>query len=86
MSTRDKELVIHSIVDLLNLHQILDAPIGSASVGLADEQRKLACIGVQMCANPSVLLLDEPLRGLNSCAARMVVAAMRCVNAWHVCM
>ncbi|EAW08667.1 ABC drug exporter AtrF [Aspergillus clavatus NRRL 1] len=65
---------VDQIVDLLELHDIQDAIIGSLNV----EQKKRVTIGVELAAKPSLLLfLDEPTSGLDSQAAFSIVRFLK---------
>ncbi len=65
---------VDKIIDLLELHDIQDAIIGSLGV----EQKKRLTIGVELAAKPSLLLfLDEPTSGLDSQSAFSIVRFLR---------
>ncbi len=58
--TRNRERA-GELLDLLRLGHAADAPGGSLSYG----QRKLLALGMIIMAQPSVVLLDEPMGGVN---------------------
>lgn len=51
---------VWEIEELLELTLIKDRLIGNEVGGLAPSQLKLVTIAVELCANPSILCLDEP--------------------------
>ena len=73
MSPAQRAAVVDSVVDLMELHSVLDlvfikcrAGAGSGSPAacpLGAEVLKLVCIAVELVANPSILLMDEPTSG-----------------------
>ncbi|EKX33201.1 hypothetical protein GUITHDRAFT_81653 [Guillardia theta CCMP2712] len=81
MTCREREDVVQAVVDLVELHPILNKMIGVAGAGLSVEQMKRVTIAVEMAANPSVLFLDEPTSGLDTRAARVVIRVIRRIAA-----
>ena len=61
------------VVERLELPAILDAPIGTLSKG----QRKRAMLAIGLLTPQSILLVDEPLDGLDLRQGREVAAALR---------
>ncbi len=57
------------LLELLRLSHMADTPGGSLSYG----QRKLLALGVIMAAQPAVVLLDEPLGGVNETLIRHIM-------------
>ena len=52
------------VVELMELGPLAGALVGSpGQSGLSVEQRKRLTIGVELCANPSVIFMDEPTSG-----------------------
>lgn len=77
-------LLLFSCAKVLELEEIADRLIGSeASGGLSLEQRKRTTLGVELAANPSLVLLDEPTSGLDARSAQ-VHACIICVCFWIV--
>jgi branched-chain amino acid transport system ATP-binding protein/neutral amino acid transport system ATP-binding protein len=72
---REAELVdkAHAIADRLNLVRLLNAPASSLSGG----QKKLLEIGRVLMAQPRIILLDEPVAGVNPSLAREIAQHLR---------
>lgn len=52
------------VVELMELGSLKGALVGTpGQSGLSVEQRKRLTIGVELCANPSVIFMDEPTSG-----------------------
>jgi branched-chain amino acid transport system ATP-binding protein len=64
------------LLGLLRLSHMADAPGGSLSYG----QRKLLALGMMMMARPAVVLLDEPLGGVNETLIAQIMAYIVEVN------
>lgn len=66
------------VVTLLEMDEFADAVIGVPGRGLNVEQRKRVSIGVELAANPKMLLfLDEPTSGLDSQSSMAILALLR---------
>jgi ABC-type multidrug transport system ATPase subunit len=65
------------IIDLLELHDIQDALVGTPGAGLSIEQKKRLTLGVELVAKPKLLFLDEPTSGLDGQSAYNIVRFMR---------
>ncbi|CAM9164398.1 unnamed protein product [Ectocarpus sp. 13 AM-2016] len=77
-----REKFVDSILSMLELDEIAGRLIGSeASGGLSLEQRKRTTLGVELAANPGLVLLDEPTSGLDARSAQVVMRAIRKVAA-----
>ena len=49
----------------MELESLVGALVGTpGQSGLSVEQRKRLTIGVELCANPSVIFMDEPTSGI----------------------
>ncbi|KAK6609283.1 ABC drug exporter [Botrytis cinerea] len=83
VSNQEKEAHVEEVMDLLGLKSIADALIGvPGEGGLGVEERKRVTIGVELAANPSMLLfLDEPTSGLDSQAAYSLVMFLQRIAA-----
>jgi ABC-type branched-subunit amino acid transport system ATPase component len=57
----DQERIVDGIAALWGLAAVLDAPMGSLPYGM----RKRAEVARAICAEPHLLLLDEPVAGMN---------------------
>jgi branched-chain amino acid transport system ATP-binding protein len=63
----------HAIADRLGLARTLNAPASSLSGG----QKKLLEIGRVLMADPQIILLDEPVAGVNPSLAREIAQHLR---------
>ncbi|KAL3152680.1 hypothetical protein ABBQ38_012275 [Trebouxia sp. C0009 RCD-2024] len=69
---------VDQVVELMELGPLAGALVGSpGQSGLSVEQRKRLTIGVELCANPSVIFMDEPTSGLDARAAAIVMRTVR---------
>ncbi|CAK9076892.1 ABC transporter G family member 31 (ABC transporter ABCG.31) (AtABCG31) (Pleiotropic drug resistance protein 3) (AtPDR3) [Durusdinium trenchii] len=69
---------VESVISMLELNIIRDFEIGfKTDGGLSVEQAKRLTIGVELCANPSVLFADEPTSGLDARGAVLVMRGIR---------
>jgi len=65
---------VDQVMDALSLTHIQNSIIGDAESGqrgISGGERKRVSIGIELVAQPSVLLLDEPTTGLDSTTAQM---------------
>ena len=53
---------VHTVAGLLELDHLLERPVAELSYG----DRKRVELGRALCAEPSVLILDEPVAGMNA--------------------
>jgi ABC-type branched-subunit amino acid transport system ATPase component len=79
MRRRDDELRARAVAVArrLNLSQVLD----NRAADLSGGQKKLLEIGRALMAEPRLLLLDEPVAGVNPTLARDIAAHLRALNA-----
>jgi ABC-type multidrug transport system ATPase subunit len=74
MPSAQRAALVDSVVDLMQLRSVLDVVLINRRVGTAGgssaaacplgaEFFKLVCIAVELVANPSILLMDEPTSG-----------------------
>lgn len=69
-----KEALVYETVKLLQLENVYNSVIGTVEKrGISGGQRKRVNIGMELVANPSLLLLDEPTTGLDSSVALEIV-------------
>ncbi|KAE9287136.1 ABC transporter G family member 36 [Phytophthora fragariae] len=64
---------VDECLDLLDMHDIADQIIRGSS----QEQMKRLTIGVELAAQPSILFLDEPTRGLDAHSAKLIMDGVR---------
>ncbi len=57
----DARAVVEDVIDFLDLAHVRHQPVGALPYGW----RKRVVLGRALCADPSVLLLDEPVAGMN---------------------
>jgi ATP-binding cassette subfamily G (WHITE) protein 2 (PDR) len=77
-SKEEKFATVERVVEMLGMSEFAEAIVGVPGQGLNTEQRKLLTIGVELAANPSILLfLDEPTTGLDSQSAWGVIDFIR---------
>src|SRR5258708_34242804 len=76
--SREEELSAraHAIARRLRLDHVLDNPVTALSGG----QKKLVEIGRALMAEPKILLLDEPMAGVNPSLAAEIAAPLTALN------
>ena len=70
---RSDDGVVRSVAEILGLEGHLDDPVGVLPYGL----RKKTEIARALCAEPEVLLLDEPVAGMNDAESRALGERIR---------
>ena len=76
-SDAEREAELNRIVDLLRLSSALDSFVGGGSTrGISGGELKRLNIATELLAMPQLLVLDEPLSGLDSSLADIVIAAL----------
>lgn len=73
VSSAQREAFVDENLALLEMTGLCDRPVRT----LAPAELKLTTIGVELCANPAVLALDEPTTGLDARSAAVVMRVMR---------
>lgn len=81
LPTRQEDERVDSLIDLLELRPVADVPVAALPLGTS----RLVEVGRALATRPDVLLLDEPLSGLDLRAAENLSAVFRRVvdNAEH---
>ena len=70
--------IVNRVIKILGLEDIKNSIIGDEKQrGISGGQRKRVNIGMELVAQPSLLLLDEPTSGLDSSASQEVCSALR---------
>ncbi|XP_075169061.1 ATP-binding cassette subfamily G member 4-like [Haematobia irritans] len=72
-SRQHREEMIFEILDMLHLRQKSNALMATLSGG----ERKRICIALELIDNPSVLLLDEPITGLDEFSATQCIKTLK---------
>jgi branched-chain amino acid transport system ATP-binding protein len=68
---------VHEVAGLLELDTLLDRPVAGLSYG----DRKRVELGRALCADPGLLLLDEPVAGMNTAESERMARTIRDVRA-----
>ncbi|EPY51193.1 ABC transporter Pdr1 [Schizosaccharomyces cryophilus OY26] len=77
ISMSERYEYVDEVIDFLGLLDVARFVVGDAGGGLSLYHKKLTAIGIELVARRSVLLLDEPVSGLDSQSAWMLVATLR---------
>ncbi|KAL2477702.1 ABC transporter G family member 37 [Forsythia ovata] len=78
IDSKTKYDFVKEVLETIELDGIKDALVGIPGVsGLSTEQRKRLTIAVELVANPSIILMDEPTTGLDARAAAIVMRAVK---------
>jgi ABC-type branched-subunit amino acid transport system ATPase component len=67
---------VHEIAGILGLSELLDREVAGLSYG----DRKRIELGRALCADPGLLLLDEPVAGMNSAESEQMARTIRDVR------
>lgn len=67
----------HELLDLVSLSRLARAPAGILSYG----QRKLVALGMSLMSSPKIIILDEPLAGVNPTIINMISRIVADLNA-----
>jgi len=69
---------VEQVIRELRIQKCADAQVGNMRErGISGGERKRAAIGVELIANPSLILLDEPTTGLDSFTALKLVTLLK---------
>lgn len=84
VSYDDKMKQLDEVIDALGLKNCLDTIIGGDMMpGLSGGERKRANIACEILTDPVILLLDEPLTGLDASTAQTFVQLLKSYAASH---
>ncbi|WP_269321492.1 ATP-binding cassette domain-containing protein, partial [Prescottella defluvii] len=64
----EDERIVRTMAEALAIEEYLDQPVGPLPYGI----RKKVEIARALCAEPSLLLLDEPVAGMNDAESRIL--------------
>lgn len=68
---------VNEVIEALGMAKLADTILGEKGQGLSIEQRKRVTIGVELAAQPDLLLLDEPTSGLDTSTAWSICRLLR---------
>ena len=69
---------VEILIQKLNIQKSADNIIGSNFIkGLSGGEKKRVCIGMEMIANPLILILDDPTSGLDSYTAKIIINVLK---------
>jgi ABC-type multidrug transport system ATPase subunit len=72
---------VERVLSVLRLTRIADSFIGSPDTGgISGGERRRVTIGIELVTRPSLLLLDEPISGLDSTNASLVMEVLRDIS------
>lgn len=76
----ERKRIVNNVMKLLEIDHIANSIVGTAEKrGISGGQRKRVSIGVELVAQPSILILDEPTSGLDSTTSEFA----RCCQLIH---
>ncbi|KAK4056102.1 hypothetical protein OIO90_002833 [Microbotryomycetes sp. JL221] len=81
LSRQEKLDYVDVIIDLLEMHDIEDAIVGTPGNGLGVEQRKRLTLGVELVARPTLLFCDEPTSGMDGQSSYKIAQFLRKLSA-----
>lgn len=83
------DAAVNETLDILGIMECADTIIGGGLLpGISGGQKKRTSVGVELITNPSILILDEPLSGLDSYTAQTVISVLKRIarsNATVIC-
>lgn len=71
---------VDTIMSQLHISHISDLVIGVAGAGISGGERRRLSIGISLISQPSILLLDEPLSGLDSTNALLILQLIQTLS------
>ncbi|KAG7997947.1 hypothetical protein I3843_01G233700 [Carya illinoinensis] len=78
IDSESRKMFTEEVMELVELNPLRHALVGLPGVnGLSTEQRKRLTIAVELVANPSIVLMDEPTTGLDARSTAIVMRTVR---------
>ena len=69
---------VNKLLKLLQIENVADTIMGDSIYrGLSGGEKRRVCIATELISNPSILMLDEPISGLDSFNAKIVINILR---------
>ncbi|RAK91395.1 ABC multidrug transporter [Aspergillus costaricaensis CBS 115574] len=72
VSKEDKHTYVEQIIKALEMEDYADSVVGVVGEGLNVKQRRILSIGVELAARPEILLVEEPVSGLDVQSSRAI--------------
>mmetsp|Transcript_9291 Transcript_9291/g.13972 ORF Transcript_9291/g.13972 Transcript_9291/m.13972 type:complete len:1312 (-) Transcript_9291:1353-5288(-) len=77
-SMREINELVDEVLAILSLHRVEDSIVGDVlKRGLSGGEKKRVSIGIELMAQPRLLVLDEPTSGLDSMSAMCVMQSLK---------
>ena len=65
-------------IRILELENVQKSPVGDCDIrGISGGQKKRVSVGIELVANPSLIIMDEPTSGLDATSANEVIKALK---------
>lgn len=82
---KEREALVERLIEKLNLEDCADRVVGDLLMkGISGGEAKRTAVGVELISNPRMIVLDEPLSGLDSFNAFSLITALRSLAETHV--
>ena len=83
-SHEQKHRLVSKLLADLKLERVADTLIGGAVLkGISVGERKRTSIAVELIIDPALLFLDEPISGLDSCTAFVIINLLKIQAAYY---
>ncbi|GBG34802.1 ABC transporter G family member 22 [Hondaea fermentalgiana] len=78
LSEEDRQQVVEDVMETLDLVKVRDRRVGGVNKrGISGGERKRTSIGMELVANPAVLIMDEPTSGLDSAGTFRLMSMLK---------